>query len=30
MDKRESSYTVGENVSWYSHCRDQYRGSIKT
>ena len=24
------SYTVGENVSWYSHCGKQYGGSQKT
>ena len=21
--------TVGRNVNWYSHCREQYRGSLK-
>ena len=29
MDKREPSYTVGENVNWYSHYREQYGGSLK-
>ena len=24
MEKRESSYTVGGNVSWYSHCGEKY------
>ena len=24
MEGRESSYTVSENVNWYSHCEDQY------
>ena len=26
--KREPSYTVGGNVSWYSHCGKQYGGSL--
>ena len=30
MEKREASYTVGENVSWYSHYGKQYGGSLKT
>ena len=29
MEKREPSYTVGGNVSWYSHCGEQYGGSLK-
>ena len=29
MEKREPSYTVGENVNWYSHCGEQYGGSLK-
>ena len=28
--KRESSYTVGGNVNWYSHYGEQYGGSLKT
>ena len=27
--KREPSYTMGGNVSWCSHYRKQYRGSLK-
>ena len=30
VEKREPSYTVGGNVSWYSHCGEQYGGSLKT
>ena len=26
-EKKETSYTVGGNVSWYSHCGKQYGGS---
>ena len=29
MKKREPSYTVDRNVSWYSHYGEQYRGSLK-
>ena len=29
MEKREPSYTVGGNVSWCSHCGEQYGGSLK-
>ena len=29
MEKREPSYTIGGNVTWYSHCREQYGGSLK-
>ena len=29
MEKRESSYTVGGNVNWCSHCEEQYGGSLK-
>ena len=29
MEKTESSYTVGENVNWYSHDREQYGNSLK-
>ena len=28
-EKREPSYTVGENVYWYSHYGEQYGGSLK-
>ena len=27
VEKREPSYTVGGNVSWCSHCGEQYGGS---
>ena len=27
--KRESSYTVGGNVNWYSHYGEQYEGYLK-
>ena len=27
--KREHSGTVGGNVNWYSHCGEQYGGSLK-
>ena len=30
MEKREPSYTVSGNVNWYSHCGEQYGGSLKT
>ena len=29
MEKRESSYTVGGNVNWYNHYREQYGGTLK-
>ena len=29
QSKRESSYTVGGNVIWYSHYGEQYEGSIR-
>ena len=28
MEKREASYTVGGNVNWYSHYREQYGGFL--
>ena len=28
-EKRALSYTVGGNVNWYSHYRQQYGGSLK-
>ena len=27
--KRETCYTVGESVNWYSHYGKQYGGSLK-
>ena len=30
LKKRKPSYTLGENVNWYSHCGEQYGGSLKT
>ena len=30
MERREPSYTVGRNVSWYSHDGKQYGVSLKT
>ena len=29
VEKRELSYTIGENVNWYNHYGEQCRGSIK-
>ena len=29
MEKKKSSYTVGMNVNWFSHCEEQYGGSLK-
>ena len=29
METREPSYTVGGNPTWYSHCGEQYGGSLK-
>ena len=29
MERREPFYTVGENVKWYSHYREQHGGSLK-
>ena len=29
MEKTESSYTVGGNVNWYSHCGRRYGESLK-
>ena len=29
VEKREPSYTVGENVNWYSHYGEKYGGSFK-
>ena len=29
MEKREFSYTVGGNVSWYSYFGEQYGPSLK-
>ena len=30
VEKRESSFTVGGNVNWYSHYIEQYDSSLKT
>ena len=30
MEKREPSYTVGGNASWYSHYGEQYGRFLKT
>ena len=29
LEKREPSYTVGENADWYSHCGEQCGDSLK-
>ena len=29
VEEREPSYSVGGNVNWYSHYREQYGGSFK-
>ena len=29
VEKRELSYTVGENVNWYSNYEEQYGGSLR-
>ena len=29
VEKRESSYTIGKNVSWYRHHGEEYGGSFK-
>ena len=29
MEKKETSYTVGGNVNWYSHYGEQYGGSLE-
>ena len=29
VEKRESSYTVGGNVTWCSHCGEQYGDFLK-
>ena len=29
VEKRESSYTVGRNITWCSHCGKQYEDSLK-
>ena len=30
VEKRETSYTVGGDANWYSHCGKQYGVSLKT
>ena len=29
VEKREHWLTVDRNVNWYSHCEEQYGGSLK-
>ena len=29
VHKREPSFTVGGNVSWYNHCGEQYGGTLE-
>ena len=29
VERMEPSYTVGENVNWYSHYGEQYESSFK-
>ena len=29
VEKRGPSYTVGEDINWYSHYVEQYRDSLK-
>ena len=29
VEKREPSCTVGGNVSWYNHYREQYQGTLE-
>jgi len=29
IDKRESSYTIGGNVNWFSHYGEQYGSFLK-
>ena len=29
VEKKEPSYTVGGNVNWYNHYREQYGNSLK-
>ena len=29
VEKKESSCPVGENINWYNHYGEQYRGSLK-
>jgi len=29
VEKRGPSYTVGEDINWYSHYGEQYRDSLK-
>jgi len=30
VERREPHYTVGGDVNWYSHYREQYGGSLKS
>ena len=29
MEKKEPSYTIGDNINWYIHCGEQHGGSLK-
>ena len=29
LERRDPSYTIGGNVNWYSHCGEQYGGSLE-
>ena len=29
VEEREPSYTVGRDINWYGHYREQYGGSFK-
>ena len=29
VEEKELSFTVGGNVNWYSHCGEQYGGSLR-
>jgi len=28
-ERREPSYSVGGSINWYSHCGEEYGGSLK-
>ena len=30
VEKREPSYTVGGNINWYNHYKEQYGRFLKT
>ena len=29
VEKKEPSYTIGDNINWYIHCGEQHGGSLK-